>query len=152
MCIRKISSIRNGVFVTDNDPRNIFQVADTPSVSEQILGLQNQIQELLNATNVQETFDTEMALNPQEELLEEDSSFIVILSAFLAALLSFPIIYVQFTFLSTFMDEFLSWRTFLRTSLIFLTLFPFLMEVRRNKMKYGIFFSWDSSFMHCNVS
>ena len=108
MCIRKISSIRNGVFVTDNDPRNIFQVADTPSVSEQILGLQNQIQELLNATNVQETFDTEMALNPQEELLEEDSSFIIILSAFFAALLSFPIIYVQFTFLSTFMDEFLS--------------------------------------------
>lgn len=107
MCIRKTASIRNGVFVTDNDPRNILQVADTLSVSEQILNFQNQIQELLNATNVQGTADTEMTLNLQEELLEEDSSFAVVLSAFLAALLSFPIIYIQFAFLSTFIDEFL---------------------------------------------
>ena len=116
MCIQRSRKFQNGTLVEDEPPRSIFQVevdSNTQSSEAQELQiLQNLLNNILmnieNAGN--ESLPTDEVLNSHISEIydyeDQNDTFMIVLTAFIAAIFSFPIIYVQFSFVAHIYSQF----------------------------------------------
>ena len=103
MCIQRSTKFQEGTLIEDEPPRSIFQVEVDSSTqyneAQELQILQNLLNDILmnieNSGN--EDIPTDEVLNSQVSEIydyeDQNDTFTIVLTAFIAALFSFPIIY-----------------------------------------------------------
>ena len=106
MCITRTLRIENAHFRDEPENRNIFIVNVELGSQTLITNIQNEMEQLAALQNALDGLigDQIEGILDQEE---ENDNFLIIFSAFVAAILSFPIVYAQIWLFFTLFDSLL---------------------------------------------